>query len=118
MSKIIVTGAFSYTGKYITRRLLDQGAQVITLTNHPNRPDPFAGRVKAFPLDFSQPARLAEVLRGADVLVVSSGAVALGPPSTFREAVQLVAFTVPPALSRPAPLVASPLATVRLASAH
>ena len=69
MSRIVVTGAFSYTGKYITRRLLDQGAQVITLTNHPNRPDPFAGRVKAFPLDFSQPGRLAEVLRGADVLV-------------------------------------------------
>lgn len=66
--KIVVTGAFSYTGKYITRRLLDQGAEVITLTNHPNRPDPFAGRVKAFPLDFS-PEKLASILSGADVLV-------------------------------------------------
>ncbi len=67
--KTVVTGAFSYTGKYVTRRLLDQGAEVITLTNHPNRPDPFAGRVKAFPLDFSQPDRLADILGGADVLV-------------------------------------------------
>ena len=67
--KIAVTGAFSYTGKYITRRLLDQGADVITLTNHPNRPDPFAGRVKAFPLDFGQETGLAASLRGADVLV-------------------------------------------------
>jgi len=32
MSKIVVTGAFSYTGKYITRHLLNEGAQVITLT--------------------------------------------------------------------------------------
>ena len=69
MAKIVVTGAFSYSGKYITRRLLDQGAEVITLTNHPNRPDPFAGRVKAFPLDFSQPGKLTEILGGADVLV-------------------------------------------------
>jgi uncharacterized protein YbjT (DUF2867 family) len=69
MTKIVVTGAFSYTGKYITRRLLDKGAQVVTLTTHPNRPDPFDGRVKAFPLDFSQPGRLTEILSGADALV-------------------------------------------------
>jgi uncharacterized protein YbjT (DUF2867 family) len=69
MTMIVVTGAFSYTGKYITRRLLEQGAQVSTLTNHPSHPDPFAGRVKAFPLDFSQPDRLSETLRGADALV-------------------------------------------------
>ncbi len=51
--KIAVTGAFSYSGKYITSRLLARGEDVITLTNHPNRPDPFAGKVKAFPLDFN-----------------------------------------------------------------
>jgi len=69
MSKIVVTGAFSYTGKYITRHLLNEGAQVITLTNHPDRPDPFEGRVKAFPLDFGQESRLAAIMNGADVLV-------------------------------------------------
>jgi NADH dehydrogenase len=67
--KIIVTGAFSYTGKYITRHLLDKGAEVITLTNHPNRPDSFGGRVKAFPLDFARESHLATSLSGADVLV-------------------------------------------------
>ena len=50
--KIAVTGAFSYSGKYITRRLLERGEEVITLTGHPDRPDPFAGKVKAYPLDF------------------------------------------------------------------
>ncbi len=51
--KIAVTGAFSYSGKYITHRLLARGEDVITLTNHPNRPDPFEGRVRAFPMNFA-----------------------------------------------------------------
>jgi NADH dehydrogenase len=42
---------------------------VITLTNHPNRPDPFEGKVKAFPLDFGQESRLTSSLSGVDVLV-------------------------------------------------
>jgi uncharacterized protein YbjT (DUF2867 family) len=67
--RIVVTGAFSYTGKYIARHLLNKGEEVITLTNHPDRPDPFAGKVKAFPLDFNQESNLASALSGADVLV-------------------------------------------------
>ncbi len=67
--KIAVTGAFSYSGKYITGKLLDRGEEVITLTNHPNRPDPFNGKVKAFPLNFSDKEELTENLRGVDVLV-------------------------------------------------
>ena len=67
--KIAVTGAFSYSGKYITRHLLARGEEVITLTNHPNRPDPFEGRVRAFPLDFADASSLTSSLRGADALV-------------------------------------------------
>lgn len=37
----VVTGAFGYTGKYITRRLLDIGHRVRTLTGHPDRPNHF-----------------------------------------------------------------------------
>lgn len=66
--KIAVTGSFSYSGKYITRRLLEHGEEVITLTGHPNRPDPFNGRVKAFPLDFDE-ASMTQSLQGVDVLV-------------------------------------------------
>ena len=29
---VVVTGAFSYTGKYVARRLLDRGIRVTTLT--------------------------------------------------------------------------------------
>jgi len=67
--KIAVTGAFSYSGRYITRRLLSRGEEVITLTNHANRPDPFDGKVRAFPLDFSNESELAGNLHGADLLV-------------------------------------------------
>jgi len=67
--KIAVTGAFSYSGKYITSRLLARGEEVITLTNHPNRPDPFGGKVKAFPLNFQNEQELISTLRGVDVLI-------------------------------------------------
>jgi uncharacterized protein YbjT (DUF2867 family) len=66
--KIAVTGAFSYSGKYITRRLLERGEEVITLTGHPNRPDPFGGQVKAYPLDFNE-AGMTHSLQGVEVLV-------------------------------------------------
>ena len=64
----VVTGAFSYTGRYITRRLLDEGVRVKTLTGHPDRRDPFGGRVEAAPLDFSDPDGLHRSMRGASVL--------------------------------------------------
>jgi uncharacterized protein YbjT (DUF2867 family) len=70
--KIAVTGAFSYSGKYITKRLLERGEEVITLTGHPNRPDPFGGKVKAFPLDFDEATLQSSVsrsLQGVEVLV-------------------------------------------------
>ena len=67
--RIAVTGAFSYSGKYIAKRLLERGEEVFTLTNHPNRPDPFNGKVKALPLNFANEAELIQSLRGADVLV-------------------------------------------------
>jgi len=67
--KVAVTGAFSYSGKYIAKHLLDKGEEVITLTNHPNRSDPFNGQVKAFPLNFGNETELIGNLRGVDVLV-------------------------------------------------
>ncbi|HMB23411.1 MAG: SDR family oxidoreductase [Chloroflexota bacterium] len=70
--KIAVTGAFSYTGKYVTRRLLACNEEVITLTGHPNRPDPFDGKVKAYPLDFDEATLQSSVtrsLQGTDVLI-------------------------------------------------
>ena len=64
----IVAGAFSYTGRYVARRLLDEGVSVRTLTNHPAGSDPFGGRVPVAPLDFSDPEQLSRSLEGAGVL--------------------------------------------------
>ena len=66
--KVAVTGAFSYSGKYITKRLLERGEEVITLTGHPNRPDPFGGKVRAYPLNFDE-ASMTQSLQGVDLLV-------------------------------------------------
>ncbi len=67
--RIAITGAFSYSGKYIANRLLEHGEEVITLTNHPDRPDPFKGKVKAFPLDFKNVEQLKESLKDVDALI-------------------------------------------------
>ena len=66
--KVAITGAFSYSGKYIARRLLARGEEVITLTNHPNRPDPFKGKIKAYPLNFMDDSELIKNLKGIDIL--------------------------------------------------
>ena len=63
----VVTGAFSYTGRYVTRRLLDQGVRVRTLTRSPDVEDPFGGRVEVAPLDFSDRDGLRQSMLGAGV---------------------------------------------------
>jgi NADH dehydrogenase len=64
----VVTGAFSFTGKYIARRLLAMGEPVRTLTGHPRRPHPFGGDVEVMPLAFDRPVELTQALRGASTL--------------------------------------------------
>ena len=64
----VVTGAFSYTGSFIARRLIAAGHQVNTLTNNPNPPADLAAKVAASPLNFDDPAGLVRSMRGADTL--------------------------------------------------
>jgi len=64
----VVTGAFGYTGKYITERLLSMGRGVRTLTGHPNRRNPFGDRVDVARFEFEDRAKLAKSLGGADTL--------------------------------------------------
>jgi NADH dehydrogenase len=63
-----VTGAFGYTGKHITRLLLQRGEPVITLTGHPERANEFGSAVKAYPFRFDSPEAMAESLAGVRVL--------------------------------------------------
>lgn len=67
--RIAVTGAFGYSGRYITKRLLEAGHEVITLTNSMHRPNPFGEQVTAFPFHFDEPHKLRDSMRGVHTLV-------------------------------------------------
>ncbi|MBF0318747.1 MAG: NAD(P)H-binding protein [Nitrospirae bacterium] len=64
----VVTGAFGYSGKYIAKSLVDSGLKVKTITNSPNRPNPFGDAIEVFPFNFDKLGLLIDTLRGADVL--------------------------------------------------
>ncbi len=63
-----VTGAAGYSGRAITTLLLEQGHDVLSLTAHPDRPDPFEGRVPAALLDWEHPDAITRALEGTEVL--------------------------------------------------
>jgi NADH dehydrogenase len=64
----VVTGAFSFTGRFIARRLMAQEHAIKTLTNHPERPGTEDITAEVAPLQFTDRDALVESLRGADVL--------------------------------------------------
>ena len=66
----VVTGAFSYSGAAIAKELQAAGRRVRTLTGHPGRgPETAAvSGLEVRPLDFTDPAALAESMRGAGTL--------------------------------------------------
>ncbi|HEY2553066.1 MAG TPA: NAD(P)H-binding protein [Streptosporangiaceae bacterium] len=63
----VVTGAFSYSGAAIARELQAAGRRVRTITGHPGRA-PRDGAIEVRPLDFADPAGLAESMQGAATL--------------------------------------------------
>ncbi len=66
----VVTGAFSYTGKYLTRSLLASGKSVRTLTTKAPLPE-FGDRVETFPYNFDNYSALVQSLGGASTLTIS-----------------------------------------------
>ena len=64
----VVTGAFSFTGRYVAARLLERGREVRTLTRRPQAESPFGDRVEALPLDLSDRGALVDALRDVDTL--------------------------------------------------
>lgn len=63
----MVTGAFSYTGRYITERLLSLGEEIRTLTGHPEK-NQFGNKIEVFPYNFDKPKKLVESLNGIETL--------------------------------------------------
>ncbi|HVS06748.1 MAG TPA: NAD(P)H-binding protein [Candidatus Dormibacteraeota bacterium] len=64
----VVTGAFSYSGRFIAAQLLERGRALRTLTNHPKPDDPLAPRIPTYPLNFEDPDALVTALKGTDTL--------------------------------------------------
>jgi len=85
---VTITGAFSYTGKYVARRLLDRGYSVRTLTGHPGRVNPFGQAVEAFPYDFDRPDQLRKTLLGTSTLINTYWVRFPREESTFEVAVR------------------------------
>lgn len=85
---VVVTGALSYTGKYVTRLLLSRGHQIQTLTNHPERGNPFGEKVQVFPYNFDDPNQLCRTLSGASTLINTYWVRFPRGESTFETAVQ------------------------------
>jgi uncharacterized protein YbjT (DUF2867 family) len=85
---VVITGAFSYTGKYASRLLLTRGYKVRTLTYHPERANPFGDQVQVFPYNFDHPEQLTQTLRGASTLINTYWVRYPRGQTTFETAVQ------------------------------
>lgn len=81
----VITGAFSYTGRYATRLLLQRGWQVRTLTGQhaASRQE-----VPSHPYCFDNPAALGSFLQGAQVLINTYWVRFPWGESTYERAVQ------------------------------
>jgi len=64
----VVTGALGYSGSYIARKLIEKGHRVVTLSNSAARSGRTVPDIEIKPFDFDDPDRLAESLRGVEVL--------------------------------------------------
>jgi uncharacterized protein YbjT (DUF2867 family) len=64
----VVTGAYSFTGRFIARRLMAQERSIRTLTNHPQREGAEDIKAEVAPLQFADRDALVESMRGGEVL--------------------------------------------------
>ena len=83
-----VTGATSYTGRFIAERLVARGRRVIDLSRDPRAPHPLGAMAISAALDFAQPDRLTRTLEGVDTLYNTFWIRFERGPITYRWAVE------------------------------
>lgn len=67
--RIAITGAHSFTGRYVAEKVLKKGASILNLTNHPNRDWKInSPQIEDVPLTFNRD-HLVKQLKGCDALV-------------------------------------------------
>ncbi len=62
----LITGAFSFSGRYITNELLNLGEPVETLTGHPDKNSPYYDKIKIMKYSFDNFDQMVENFRGVD----------------------------------------------------
>lgn len=67
-SRVAVTGAGGYSGRVLTRALLDAGVRVLNLTGRPEGGTPFGGGVESRSFEWARPDALERSLAGCEVL--------------------------------------------------
>jgi NADH dehydrogenase len=88
MTTDAVTGATSYTGRFIAQRLVAKGRTVIDLTRDWRDPHPLGDLVSSAALDFDHPDQLAQTLEGVDTLYNTFWIRLERGPITYRWAVE------------------------------
>jgi uncharacterized protein YbjT (DUF2867 family) len=83
-----VTGATSYTGRFLAERLVARGRMVIDLTRNPRSPHPLGELAATADLDFDHPDRLTRTLEGVDTLYNTFWIRFERGPITYRWAVE------------------------------
>src|SRR5262245_6832729 len=68
MTRVAVTGAFGFTGRALTERLLAAGNEVVTLTRRTGAGDPLAPRLTIRPIGTATTDELATSLEGVETL--------------------------------------------------
>ena len=66
MTKAVVTGPLSFTGKYLTKLLIEDGVEVVGLTNKYSTASPYDA-LKLFPYSFDDFSAMSAPMYGADV---------------------------------------------------
>lgn len=87
MSRILVTGAYGFLGKYVIRELTAHGYDVIAFGRKQDKLEELRGdKVELFVGDFCKPEEIAEAVQGADA-VIHAGALSTvwGRRSDFME---------------------------------
>jgi uncharacterized protein YbjT (DUF2867 family) len=67
--EVALTGAFSYTGRYIAKKLLAEGIKIRALTNHPKGELFPQHSIPVFPLQFKEESPMIDALKGAEILI-------------------------------------------------
>jgi nucleoside-diphosphate-sugar epimerase len=64
-----ITGAFGYSGSYLSRIILGEGHNVKTLTNNPALGHPLKKSIQSLKFEFNHPDKMVDFIKGSDTFI-------------------------------------------------